>query len=265
MVPSCLFSRNTWPFGPSPNRRSARVVGGFFCASVLLLNDLQEGLRHSPVVEQNPPDGILAAARQLVGLDVEDLAAGEIAEQHEVLQLSNRIAAVHVHPGDRGLCAEQRIELSVLDDRIRHRRIAAALREVDRRATDEPEAPLPLVPAKVRPRAARGSAPRRCPGRCRPRTGWHFEDPSRTAAGCGRRRCRSRRASRRCRRSRTDWRRALRTCHWRCFDRAGQSAESCRTARRGSARAREDPRRCHHPRHRRRAFRNLGYRDPPAG
>ena len=89
---------------------------------------------------------------QFVGLDVENLAAGKIAEQHEVLELPNRIAAVHVHPGDCGLCAEQRIELSVLGDRIRHRRIAATLREVDGRATDEPEAPLPLVPAKVRPR-----------------------------------------------------------------------------------------------------------------
>ena len=31
IVPSCLFMMNTWPPGPVPKRKSARVAGSFPC------------------------------------------------------------------------------------------------------------------------------------------------------------------------------------------------------------------------------------------
>ena len=43
---------------------------------VLLSDEFQQRLRLSIVVEQDPPNGILAALGQIVGIDVEDLAAG---------------------------------------------------------------------------------------------------------------------------------------------------------------------------------------------
>src|SRR5262245_23382799 len=85
---------------------------------VLLANQLQERLRSISVVEQDAADGVLTAGRQLVGMDVEDLAAREVPEEHQVRELRDRAGAVDVHPGDRRVPLQQRIELAIFRDRI---------------------------------------------------------------------------------------------------------------------------------------------------
>ena len=83
-MPSCLLRRNSSPSGPSPKRRYSRRRVLALCP-VLGLNQLEERLRCASIIEEHPADGALPAAGQSVGLDIEDLAAGHVAEQQQVV------------------------------------------------------------------------------------------------------------------------------------------------------------------------------------
>ena len=61
---------------------------------ILFLDDLKIRLRHTVVVQENPADGLLSSLRQVVGIDVENLAAGVVAEDQQICQLRNPCVAV---------------------------------------------------------------------------------------------------------------------------------------------------------------------------
>ena len=125
MTPSRLLRTKICPCGPSPNRRSARAAGSFFCCDVLLGDELEQRLPRALVVEEDLADGRLAAVRQVVGVDVEDLAARVVAEDHQVLQLLDRGLPVDDEAGDRG-ALEERIAMIEFDDRATSGRVRRA-------------------------------------------------------------------------------------------------------------------------------------------
>ena len=93
ITPSRLFMMKTCPCGPTPKRRSARVAGGlpcwkFFsrmiCSSVFGVPLSLRRIRRSAV------DVAGACFGRLSALEIEDLAARIVPEQHQVL--SCRIA-----------------------------------------------------------------------------------------------------------------------------------------------------------------------------
>src|SRR5688572_24854389 len=116
---------------------------------VLFFDQLEQRLRHTVIVEQDPADGTLSAARQFVGAEIKYLSARVIAEEDEIRQLRNLGAAVDVHAGDGGARLKKRVELPVLHDRVRDFRIAALIRKTHFVSADELEAALPGIPSKV--------------------------------------------------------------------------------------------------------------------
>src|SRR5262249_34295866 len=85
---------------------------------VLLLNQLQQRLLRALVVQHDAADARLPAVRrQLVGIEIEDFAAGIVAEDEQVLELANRRAAVDVDARHGGAVQrEQRILVVELGD-----------------------------------------------------------------------------------------------------------------------------------------------------
>ena len=122
MTPSRLLSTKICPCGPSPKRRSARAAGSFLLLDVLLDDELEQRLPRALVVEEDPADRRLAAVRQVVGVDVEDLAARVVAEDHQVLQLRDRGLPVDDEAGDR-----RRAGRADRDDRTRRSGRSAGL------------------------------------------------------------------------------------------------------------------------------------------
>ena len=84
MMPSRLFMTNSWPVRAHPQPEVGARRGRLALRRILLANQLQQRLLLALVVEQDAPDGVLAALRQRVGVDVEDLAARVVAEDQLV-------------------------------------------------------------------------------------------------------------------------------------------------------------------------------------
>ena len=131
MIPSALFNRKICPSGPWPKRRSARVAGGFPCFAFVSLMICSSVFGRAAVVEQDAPYRILAALRQVVGVEIEDLAARVVAEHHLVGERLDRRLPVHDAHRDGRLILEQRIALGVLDDRVRQLGVAARVVDAD--------------------------------------------------------------------------------------------------------------------------------------
>src|SRR5262245_31608777 len=57
---------------------------GFALSGVLILDHLQVSLADAFVVKQNASDRVLASARQVICVDVEDFAARVVSEQQQI-------------------------------------------------------------------------------------------------------------------------------------------------------------------------------------
>ena len=88
----------------------------FSLLRVLVLHELEQRLCFAILVEQNPPYRVLSSLGQLVGLDVEHFSARVVAEDHEILQRSNRALPVDGAADDGGTPVEERIDVAVFDD-----------------------------------------------------------------------------------------------------------------------------------------------------
>ena len=149
MTPSRLLSRNTCPSGPVPKRRFCAGRRLSSLGDDLFLNHLQERLRLAVVAEQHAPHRVLAPGGQIVGGDVEDLAARAVTEEQQIRKLRDRTVAVDDHAGGGGAALQQRVELAVLDHRVVEAGLSAGVDQADGPAAEEAEAPFPVVPAEV--------------------------------------------------------------------------------------------------------------------
>ena len=114
MVPSCLFIMNTCPSGPAPMRRSTRAAAFLALLAILLLDELEQRLSYAIAEEQNAADGRLSTTGQIVGVEIKDLSAGQVAPQHAIGQLWDGASAVHVNTGGRGPSLQERVAVVVL-------------------------------------------------------------------------------------------------------------------------------------------------------
>jgi hypothetical protein len=118
--------------------------------AILLADELEQGFRFAAVIEEDASDRSVSAVGRIIGGDVEDLAAGHVAEEDAVLELRDRCRAVDDDAGGRGPVRQDRIAVVVLGDREDHGGIAARIGCIDAAATGVAEASLPDVPAEVR-------------------------------------------------------------------------------------------------------------------
>ncbi len=77
-------------------RTRSRLLALF---AILLLDYLEKRFCFAIVDKQHAADGRLSTTRQIVGVDMEDLSAGQIAPQHAVRQLWDGVSAVNVETG----------------------------------------------------------------------------------------------------------------------------------------------------------------------
>src|SRR6185295_16443236 len=85
---------------------------------IFFFDDLEEGFRRSVVIQKNAPDRILSTLWKIIRVHVENLAAGVVAEDEEVVELWNSRIAINQAADRCRTRLKQRIQLAVFDDRI---------------------------------------------------------------------------------------------------------------------------------------------------
>ena len=143
-----LVQHEQLPVGPVSKSQIGARRRLFSLLRVLVLHELEQRLCFPILVEQNPPYRVLSSLGQLVGLDVEHFSARVVAEDHEILQRSNRALPVDGAADDGGTPVEERIDVAVFDDGVCDLRVAARVLGADAAAV-EPIAGFPDVPSEV--------------------------------------------------------------------------------------------------------------------
>jgi hypothetical protein len=82
--------------------------------AILLLDELEQRLSYAIAEEQNAADGRLSTSGQIVGVEIKDLSAGQVAPQHAVGQLWDGASAVNENTGGRGPSLQERVAVVVL-------------------------------------------------------------------------------------------------------------------------------------------------------
>src|SRR5206468_12247544 len=101
------------------------------------------------VVAEDDSSEILAAIGQLVGAEVEDLPARHIRKENEVRDLRDLAPTINDHTISGGVGLEQRIQLSVLDNRKTYFGISAPVFCGNSLTADKSKASFPDIPSKI--------------------------------------------------------------------------------------------------------------------
>src|SRR5262245_52853539 len=146
-----LVQQEDLAVGPDAETHVGARRGLLALLDVAGLDQLEQRLTAAAVIQKDAADRILSALRKVVGADVEELAARDVAEDQKVRQLLDRRLPVHRAHRHRRLRLKEWIRLSVLDDRKRDFRVAARVRALDALPAEILEAALPDVPSEVAP------------------------------------------------------------------------------------------------------------------